>query len=65
MDDIKNLSFEDAMNKLEEIVKKLEDGKLPLEDAIKTFELGTALKKHCTEKLASAELRIETIQKNS
>lgn len=65
MDDLNDLSFEEAMNKLEEIVKLLEEGKLPLEQSIQTFEVGTNLKKYCSEKLANAELKIENIQKNS
>ena len=49
--DISNFSFEQAMSELEDVVSKLENGQVPLEDSIKLYELGNALKKHCEQKL--------------
>jgi exodeoxyribonuclease VII small subunit len=59
--DIANLSFEDALSALESIVRGLESGQQKLEDAIAAYERGAALKKHCEEKLAQAEARVQAI----
>jgi exodeoxyribonuclease VII small subunit len=59
--DIKTLSFEKALALLEEIVAKLESGKVDLEESIKIYERGETLRKHCETKLAEAEARIEKI----
>jgi exodeoxyribonuclease VII small subunit len=59
--DIKSLSFEKALALLEEIVAKLESGRVDLEESIKIYERGEALRKHCETKLAEAEARIEKI----
>lgn len=59
--DIKSLSFEKALDALETIVAKLESGKVDLEESIKIYERGEALRKHCETKLAEAEARIEKI----
>ena len=58
---IKSLSFEKALAMLEEIVAKLESGKVDLEESIKIYERGEALRSHCQTKLAEAEARIEKI----
>jgi exodeoxyribonuclease VII small subunit len=50
--------FEDAMGRLEEIVQDLEDGDLPLEGALKSFEEGMKLVKFCTKKLEEAEKKV-------
>jgi exodeoxyribonuclease VII small subunit len=60
-DDIAGLSFEGALKALEEIVAKLEGGKVELAESIKIYERGEALRKHCEAKLAEAEARIEKI----
>jgi exodeoxyribonuclease VII small subunit len=60
-DDIKKLSFEDAMKALEEIVSKLESGEISLEESIETYTRGTHLKRHCEAKLKSAQAKIEKI----
>lgn len=62
MNDISNLSFEQAMGELETIVRRLEEGRLPLEEAISVFERGNLLKQHCEKKLEDARLRVEQIQ---
>ena len=59
------ITFEQALAELEEIIKKLEDGKLPLEDAVKAFERGSELKKICEEKLKNAQLKIEMLSEKS
>lgn len=60
-----NLSFEQAMSELESLVKRLEEGRLPLEEAIQAFETGSILKKHCEQKLQDAKMRVEQITLNS
>lgn len=60
-DDISGLSFEKALEALEEIVARLEGGKVDLEESIKIYERGEALRKHCQAKLKEAEARIEKI----
>lgn len=59
--DIAKLGFEDALKELEEIVRDLEGGKGKLDDAIKSYERGAALKRHCETKLAEAQMRIDKI----
>jgi exodeoxyribonuclease VII small subunit len=59
--DIKSLSFEKSLALLEEIVAKLESGRVDLEDSIKIYERGEILRKHCESKLVEAEARIEKI----
>ena len=61
IDDIASLSFEKALAALEDIVARLEAGKVDLEESIKIYERGEALRKHCESKLAEAEARIEKI----
>ncbi|CRK84066.1 exodeoxyribonuclease VII small subunit [Neobacillus massiliamazoniensis] len=51
----KKLSFEDAMIKLEQIVDKLEEGDVPLEEAIAFYKEGMELSKLCHDKLKSVE----------
>ena len=58
---VEKLSFEDALEELEAIVRELEAGEAPLEDSIAAYERGTALKRHCEEKLRDAQVKIEKI----
>ena len=58
---VSSLSFEVALSELEEIVRRLEAGKSSLEDAIKAYERGAALKQHCEVKLREAKARVEKI----
>ena len=60
-DNIADLSFEKALAELEGIVQKLESGQAELEDSIALYERGAALKAHCTQKLKSAQEKIEKI----
>jgi len=59
--DIGTMSFEDALRELEQIVHKLEAGDVPLEDSIRIYERGAALKAHCEKRLKEAELKVEKI----
>ncbi len=60
-----DLNFETAMDRLEEIVEKMESGKLLLDDLIGRYEEGMKLVKICQERLASAEQRIEIITRSN
>ena len=62
---IEKLSFEEALGELESLVRRLEEGKCPLDEAIKTFERGIGLKNHCDTKLKNARLKVEQILENS
>jgi len=55
------LPFEKALAELEDIVRRLERGDVPLEDSIAIYERGEVLKKHCEALLKKAEARIEKI----
>jgi exodeoxyribonuclease VII small subunit len=59
--DVKKLSFERAIEELESIVKRLEDGKVPLEESVAIYERGEALKRRCEELLRQAEARVDKI----
>jgi len=59
--DIATMSFEDALRELEQIVQKLEAGDVPLDDSIRIYERGAALKAHCEARLREAELKVEKI----
>lgn len=56
-----DLSFEDALSRLESIVSRLESGQAPLEESITLYEEGARLKVHCEERLKAAQLRVEKI----
>ncbi len=58
---LNQLSFEEALAQLENIVRELEGGKIKLDDAVEAYEKATALKKFCEEKLKAAQLKIEKI----
>ena len=59
--DIAALPFERALEELEQIVRRLERGEVPLEESIQIYERGEALKRHCESLLKRAEARIEKI----
>ena len=61
--DVKALSFEDALQQLDEIVKRLESGQSKLDDAIAAYERGSLLKAHCEAKLREAQMRVDKIAK--
>jgi exodeoxyribonuclease VII small subunit len=58
---IETLTFEQALAELEQIVARLESGQAPLEDSIRMYERGAALKAHCEKRLEAARLRVEKI----
>ncbi|QHS22715.1 exodeoxyribonuclease VII small subunit [Virgibacillus sp. MSP4-1] len=55
------ISFEDAVEKLENIVEKLEEGDVPLEKAIEYYQEGMKLSKFCNDKLTKVEKQMEQI----
>ncbi len=59
--DITALSFEDALRALEDIVRKLEGGEVPLDSSIALYERGEKLRQHCQARLDAAQLKIEQI----
>jgi exodeoxyribonuclease VII small subunit len=61
MNDIEGLSFEDAMKKLEAVVRDLESGNVELEKSIALYEEGARLKAHCEKKLKEAEEKVAQI----
>jgi exodeoxyribonuclease VII small subunit len=60
-----DLSFEEALSRLETIVSQLEQENVPLEESVKQFEEGVKLSKHCSRILEEAELRVEQVNKNN
>jgi len=56
-----DLSFEEALSRLESIVSRLESGQAPLEESITLYEEGSRLKALCEERLKAAQLRVEQI----
>ena len=59
--DIGTMSFEDALRALEDVVRRLESGDVPLDDSITLYERGELLRKHCQSRLDAAQARIEKI----
>ncbi|UGV25592.1 exodeoxyribonuclease VII small subunit [Rhodopseudomonas boonkerdii] len=63
--DVKKLTFETAIEELESIVRRLEEGKVPLEESVAIYERGEALKRRCDELLRQAEARVDKITTNA
>ncbi len=63
--DVTKMPFERAIEELELIVKRLEEGKVPLEESVAIYERGEVLKKKCEELLRKAEARVEKITLDS
>ena len=59
--DIAQMTFEDALRALEDVVRRLETGEVPLDDSISLYERGELLRKHCQARLDAAQARIEKI----
>jgi exodeoxyribonuclease VII small subunit len=59
---VAEMSFEEAMAALEQVVTQLERGEVALEQSIALYERGAALKAHCAVKLAEAEAKVELIR---
>ncbi len=64
MKKLENKSFEEALARLEEIVRMLENGKGGLDDSLTAFEEGIALVKYCNEKLATAEQKVRVLMQD-
>ncbi len=58
-------NFEDALERLEALVKELEEGEVPLEKALEAFEEGQVLIKYCEQKLSAAEQTLKQLTKDS
>ena len=56
-----NITFEEAVTRLEQIVRSMEEGKLSLDDSLKAFEEGIALVRFCNGKLDTAEQRVRIL----
>lgn len=61
---VKEMSFEEALFELEEIVKKIDSGEENLAEAVNSFERGVILKEHCENLLKDAKLKIEKVTKS-
>ena len=61
MDDIANLSYEEAYDALEALVARMESGELPLEKSVALYERGQKLAAHCQALLEEAELKIKLV----
>ena len=60
-EEIRNLKFEEARAKLEELVEKMESGNMPLEELISAYERGSQLTAHCRALLEGLQRRVEVI----
>jgi len=61
MNEVGNLSFEEAFKELEDVVRRLEGGGLTLDETIALFERGMKLAEHCGQKLDEAELKVSQL----
>ena len=61
-ENIEALSFEDAFERLESAIAALQDGKMPLEQALHHYQKGMQLAQHCSELLQNAELSVQQLQ---
>ena len=62
---MKKKSFEEALAKLEQITKELEEGDLSLEESLKYFDEGVKLAEHCNSKLNEAQRKVEILLKKN
>jgi exodeoxyribonuclease VII small subunit len=65
MPESKTPDFEQALAELEALVERLERGDLPLDEALKTFERGVELTRHCQGSLKAAQQRVEVLLKRN
>jgi exodeoxyribonuclease VII small subunit len=61
---VADMTFEEAMGALEDVVRQLESGEVDLEKSIALYERGAELKAHCEAKLKKAEEKVELITRN-
>ena len=57
-------TFEQSLDELEQIVRSLEEGDMPLEESLELFERGVKLARECRDRLAKAEKRIEVLTRD-
>jgi exodeoxyribonuclease VII small subunit len=62
---MKKKSFEDALEKLEDITRELEEGDLSLEESLKHFDEGVKLAEYCNSKLSDAQKKVEILMKKN
>ncbi len=60
---MEDMTYEEAVKKLEEIVSRLENAEIPLEESLSSFQEGIALSRYCREKLAEIEYKVEYLLK--
>ena len=60
---ISDMTYEEAIKRLEEIVNRLESAEIPLEESLSSFQEGIALSRYCREKLAEIEYKVEYLLK--
>lgn len=65
LEELQKLPFEKALEQLESIVSKMENGQLPLDEMMKAYESGQALSSVCGEKLKSIEKKVEILRKKA
>lgn len=63
--DVNDLSFEESMTQLEELVKKLEGGQLDLDESLKVYENAVALRDHCRKILDESDRKVQTIMETA
>ena len=61
-DEVKNLSFEEALGQLEGIVQQLESGKIKLDEAVASYEKAVMLKNACEKRLQAAKMKVEKLE---
>ncbi|MDA8354459.1 MAG: exodeoxyribonuclease VII small subunit [Firmicutes bacterium] len=62
---LQELSFEEAMERLEDVVNRLENGEVPLEESIRLFEEGMKLSRYCGAKLEKMEQQVEILAREN
>lgn len=62
---MKKQSFEASLSRLDEIVQRMENGDVPLDEALKLFEEGTSLVASCTKQLDEAELKVTKLTQSA
>ncbi len=61
MTDNKAQAFEESYKMLEQVIQKLEEGELPLDESVALYEKGISLVRHCEQQLEQAELRVSQL----
>lgn len=64
-DDEDELSFEDALANLEEIIQRMESGEAPLDSLVTHYQTGVKMLKLCREKIEGAEMKIKEVQEKN